>query len=81
MSDKLVPEPGAAEVESARLLANEARRGLRLYGSSDEEIRRLADEFVVRHPNLDPSWFVPWAIGRHQTSTDSGRVAAGTKES
>jgi hypothetical protein len=35
------PQPEAAEVESARLLANQARAELTRAGLSDKEIRRL----------------------------------------
>jgi len=58
------PEPEAAEVESARLLANESRERLHAAGLSDERIRKLADEFIVEHPNADPADFIPWALDR-----------------
>jgi hypothetical protein len=60
------PEPVAAEVESARLLANEARDELRAAGFSDEDIRKLADEFVADHPAMDPDDFIPWAMARRR---------------
>jgi hypothetical protein len=56
------PEPEAAEVESARLLANENREELRTHGLSDEKIRKLADAFIAVHPALDPDEFVAWAL-------------------
>ena len=56
------PEPEAAEVESARLLANEHRDELHARGLGDEEIRKLADAFIAVHPALDPADFVEWAL-------------------
>ncbi len=53
-------QPEAAEVESARLLANEARGRLRGRGLGDEEIRRLADEFVAVGGEGDVPAFVRW---------------------
>lgn len=63
------PEPGevqpqAAEVESARLLANDARDELSGAGLSDEEIRRLADEFIARDRSERVADFVDWARER-----------------
>lgn len=63
------PEPGevqpqAAEVESARLLANDARDELAAGGLSDEEIRRLADEFIARDRGQEVAAFVAWAKDR-----------------
>jgi hypothetical protein len=55
------PEPSAPEVESARLLANEARERLRAEGFSDDRIRQLADEFVARDLGEDVDEFVAWA--------------------
>jgi hypothetical protein len=39
--------PQAAEVEGARLLANDARQTLRTADFSDEDIDRLADDFIA----------------------------------
>jgi hypothetical protein len=54
-------QPQAAEVESARLLANHARPRLRDAGLSDDEIGRLADEFIARDRGEDLDTFVAWA--------------------
>jgi hypothetical protein len=62
------PEPVAAEVESARLLANESRDELHARGLSDEDIRKLADEFVAEDPPLDPADFVGWAMDHRRPS-------------
>src|SRR5437879_5846572 len=48
-SDPGHPQPKAAEVESARLLMDQSREQLRAAGLDDEEIRRLADEFIAAH--------------------------------
>jgi hypothetical protein len=55
------PQPEAAEVESARLLANEAADALRPTGLSDDQIRRLADEFIALDRGTDLNDFVGWA--------------------
>ena len=60
------PEPGevqpqAAEVESARLLANQAAPELRGSGLSEDDVRRLADEFIARDRSEDLNTFVVWA--------------------
>jgi len=57
-------QPEAAEVESARLLANDARERLRARGFDDEQIRRLADEFVASGGEGDVSAFLRWADQR-----------------
>ena len=59
-----VPQPEAAEVESARLLANQARETLREEGLSDVEIRRLADQFVAEDRGNDLASFLEWAHRR-----------------
>ena len=61
------PQPEAAEVESARLLANQARDRLEARGLEWDEIRRLADEFVALDRGEDLDTFVEWA------STEGGR--------
>jgi hypothetical protein len=55
------PQPEAAEVESARLLANEARAELTRAGLSEKEIRRLADEYVAMDRGEDLDGFIAWA--------------------
>jgi hypothetical protein len=57
------PQPDTAEVESARLLANDARDALRVRGLDDEEIRRLADEYVALDLGEDTDAFILWAVG------------------
>ena len=56
-----LPQPEAAEVESARLLENEARAELRAAGLTDEEIRRLADEYIALDRGEDLPAFIAWA--------------------
>jgi hypothetical protein len=55
------PEPQAAEVESARILANQARATLRSQGFTDEQIRQLADEYIACDLGEDVDGFVAWA--------------------
>lgn len=55
-------QPQAAEVESARLLANDARHALPEL--SDDDTRRLADEFIARDRGEDVDAFVAWAKER-----------------
>ena len=56
------PQPNAPEVESARLLANDALDALRVRGVSDEAIRRLADEYVALDLGEDTDAFILWAV-------------------
>lgn len=56
-----LPQPEAAEVESARLLENQARAELRAAGLSDQEIRRLADEYIALDQGEDLAAFIAWA--------------------
>jgi hypothetical protein len=58
------PEPDAEEVESARLLANQARDRLRSHGFDDEAIRRLADAYVALDLGEDTDDFIAWARER-----------------
>jgi hypothetical protein len=55
------PQPEAAEVESARLLANQARETLRGRGLEDDDIRRLADRYVAEDRGEDLDDFIAWA--------------------
>jgi len=57
-------QPEAAEVESARLLANQARGPLRDRGMSDDQIRELADRFVAEDRGEDLDSFIDWASSR-----------------
>jgi hypothetical protein len=54
-------QPEAAEVESARLLENQARDRLRAAGFSDEQIRKLADEYIALDRGEDFDEFIRWA--------------------
>jgi hypothetical protein len=58
------PQPEAAEVESARLLANQARAALLDAGLTNEDIRRLADDYVAEDRGEDLEEFVRWAKNR-----------------
>ena len=60
-SEPGLPQPEAAEVESARLLANQARDALRQEGLNDEDIQRLADRYIAEDRGEDLSGFVGWA--------------------
>jgi hypothetical protein len=55
------PQPEAAEVESARLLANQAREALLPTGLTDDQIRKLADEYIALDRGEDLNDFVGWA--------------------
>jgi hypothetical protein len=55
------PQPTAPEVESARLLANQAAERLTAAGFSKDRIRQLADEFVARDLGEDVDEFIAWA--------------------
>jgi hypothetical protein len=65
-------QPQAAEVESARLLSNQAKSELKGTGLSEEDIRRLADEFVARDRSGDDETFVDWA--RHRCAEYGGEA-------
>jgi len=59
------PQPSAAEVESARLLMDQSREQLRAAGLDDEEIRRLADEYIALHVGEGLPEFIAWAKKQH----------------
>jgi hypothetical protein len=61
-SDPDWPQPQAAEVESARVLANDARSALRAAGLSDEDIDRLADDFIAEDRGEATERFIDWAV-------------------
>jgi hypothetical protein len=67
-SDPGHPQPQAAEVESAQILANQAREALLDAGVSNEDIRRLADHFVAEDRGEDLQEFIDWAKGRTRRS-------------
>lgn len=57
-------EPQAAEVESARLLVSAARPELEGAGLSEEQLRRLADDFIARDRGEDLDSFMDWSRDR-----------------
>lgn len=65
--------PIGDEVESAHLLANEARGLLKALGLSDAEILSYADDFVANDRGGDLEEFVDWALYVHRKR--SGRSA------
>jgi hypothetical protein len=58
------PQPEAAEVESARLLADDARPALRAEGFSDERVRQLADQYIAEDRGSGTTEFIDWARRR-----------------
>ena len=65
-------EPGASqpkdtEVESARLLANDATPLLEADGLGPDDVRRLADEYIAAGNEGDTERFVRWARSSEQT--------------
>jgi hypothetical protein len=55
------PQPKDTEVESARLLANDAAALLETEGLDRDEVRRLADEFIAAGNEGDTQRFIRWA--------------------
>ena len=68
------PEPVAAEVESARLLANQARTVLGAEGFDDERIDELASAFIARSIGESVEDFVRWARVEGPTGPDPDQV-------
>jgi hypothetical protein len=60
------PQPEAAEVESARLLANQARPRLRAEGFGDQRIDELASAFIARDAGESLEDFLRWARAEGQ---------------
>jgi hypothetical protein len=60
-SDPGYPQPQAAEVESAHLLANQARQALLAAGLPDRDIDRLADDFIAEDRGEATERFIDWA--------------------
>jgi len=60
-SDPRVVQPEGSEVESARLLANQAREDLLAAGLTNEQIRTLADRFIAEHVGEGLPEFEAWA--------------------
>jgi hypothetical protein len=58
------PQPEAAEVESARMLANKSRAELERAGLEFDRIRQLADEYVALDLGNDLEVFIRWARDR-----------------
>jgi hypothetical protein len=69
-SPESAPEPVAAEVESARLLANEARPTLGAQGFSDERIDELASAFIAKNIGESVEDFVRWSRLEGQAGPD-----------
>ena len=61
-------QPEAAEVESARMLANQARDRLHEAGLEDQTIERLADRYIAEDRGEDLDAFIAWAIENAQSS-------------
>ena len=66
--DPSYPQPQAAEVESARLLANDTRKALLAAGLSDEDIDRLADDFIAEDRGQTTERFIDWATQVHHAA-------------
>ena len=61
------PQPEAAEVESARLLANQAREALEAEGYDEVRIRHLADEYIALDRGTSLGGFLDWVrAGPHR---------------
>jgi hypothetical protein len=65
------PEPVAAEVESARLLANQSRPTLAAEGFSDERIDELSSAFIAKNIGSSVEEFVRWARAEGRADPDS----------
>jgi hypothetical protein len=68
------PEPVAPEVESARLLANQARPTLGAEGFSDERIDELASAFIAKDIGTSVGEFIRWARLEGQAGPDPDSV-------
>jgi hypothetical protein len=69
-----IPEPEASEVESARLLANQARPELGAEGFSDQRIDELASEFIASDIGEGLEEFVRWSRAEGQLPQGSGEI-------
>ena len=58
------PQPKDTEVESARLLANDAATLLEADGLDRDEVRRLADRYIAAGNEGETERFVRWARER-----------------
>jgi hypothetical protein len=75
-SDPGYPQPQAAEVESARLLANDARQTLLAAGFSDEDVDRLADDFIAEDRGEETGAFITWAHRVRRPAAQPGHDGA-----
>jgi hypothetical protein len=57
-------QPEAAEVESAHMMANQAREALLDAGLTNTQIDRLADDYVAEDRGEDLPDFIEWAKRR-----------------
>jgi hypothetical protein len=73
-SDPDYPRPQATEVEGARLLANDARQTLRAADFSDEDIDRLADDFIAEDRGNETGALIDWA---HHVRRNAAQAAHG----
>jgi hypothetical protein len=71
-SDPGYPQPQTAEVESAHLLANDARPALLAAGLSIGDIDRLADDFIAEDRGEATEPFIDWAIQIHRAAEGWG---------
>ena len=60
--------PEAAEVESALMLANQARERLKPEGFDDPTIDRLAETYVETHGADDLEDFIDWALAHREVA-------------
>lgn len=68
------PEPRGMEVESARLLANEARPTLAREGFDDLRIDELADAYIAKDLGEATSDFIRWARTQGPSGPGGDRV-------
>jgi hypothetical protein len=64
------PQPKDTEVESARLLANDAAALLAADGLGRDEVRRLADAYIAAGNEGDTERFVRWVRSPEASSSD-----------
>jgi hypothetical protein len=67
-------EPEVSEVESARLLADQARPELGAEGYSDQRIDELASEFIASDIGEGMEEFLRWAHAQGQLPQGSGEI-------
>ena len=68
------PEPVASEVESARLLANQARPVLGAEGFDDERIDELASAFIAKDIGEGIEELIRWSRAEGPTGPDPDEV-------